>query len=61
MSQIRKVQYEEKEQQISSLLQSLKQDAAFSGDFATNSKVFSKVLRKNNRFWECFGTLTKMN
>ena len=57
-----------------SLLQSLKQDSAFSGDFATNSKecvqeedesfsksVLSKVLRKSRRFWECFGTLTKMN
>ena len=57
-----------------SLLHSLKQDSAFSIDFATNSKecvqgedesflksVFKQVLTKNRRFWECFVTLTKMN
>ena len=28
---------------------------------ASQSKFLSKVLRKNRRFLECFGTLTKMN
>ena len=48
-----------------SLLQSLKQDSAFSGDFRTNSKecvqFLCKVLRKSRRFWECSGTVTKMD